>query len=213
MNLCATIGVREKQAEDDRHMTTVIEKKAESKRGITLEELARLGDYVEYLDGEVREKPVAGYLHSLIIMNLIRLISDFVRANKLGKTFGDGLTYVLHQDVQNDARKTRIPDFSFIRQGTLPADFDRTRPIFAAPTLAVEVVSPTESANALQEKLDDYLTYGSEAVWVIYPSLRQLHVYTPNSATIQVYRADETLQAEAFFPGLRIAINDLFLED
>ena len=48
------------------------------------------------------------------------------------------------------------------------------------PDLAVEVVSPNDSADELEEKLDDYQKAGVPLVWVVNPS----------SHTVMVYRGD-----------------------
>ena len=45
------------------------------------------------------------------------------------------------------------------------------------PDLAVEVVSPNDSADALEEKLDDYQKVGVPLVWVIYPEPRTVKVF------------------------------------
>ncbi len=177
---------------------------------ITLDNIMSVPDHTEIVDGELREKPVAGYIHALVITHLMYIIGNYVRAQQLGACYADGLTYILHVD-DNDVPRTRIPDFSFMRRGALP-QFDKRRPVPAAPTLAVEVVSASESAAELNDKINDYLTYGAEAVWVIYPEAQKLHVHQPNSKTITVYEADDTLQDEALLPGLSVTIRDLFVD-
>ena len=192
-------------------MATPVAETSTQKRLITVDTIMDVPDLTEIVAGELEEKPMAGYIHSLIIVNLLEIIGAFVKANQLGRCFPDGLSYTLHVD-ENNVPTTRIPDFSFMRRGSLP-DFDRRRPVPGAPTLAVEVISPTESVKYLRGKINDLLTYGTEAVWVIYPDAQELQVHEPNSQTIRVYRADDTLQAESLFPGLSFKLSDLFQDD
>ena len=46
-----------------------------------------------------------------------------------------------------------------------------------APDLAVEVVSPTDRAEELAEKIAEYFQAGVRLVWVVYPVFRLIHVY------------------------------------
>jgi len=52
-----------------------------------------------------------------------------------------------------------------------------------APELAIEVVSPSETARALQRKVDLLLANGSLAVWVIYPETKVVEVNLPDGTT------------------------------
>jgi len=41
------------------------------------------------------------------------------------------------------------------------------------PLLCIEILSPDDRATDLQDKIDDYLTMGVGAIWVINPRLRK----------------------------------------
>ena len=71
----------------------------------------------------------------------------------------------------------RRPDVSFIRRGRLPGDVSPEGWVRIPPDLAVEVVSPNDSAEELEEKLDDYRKAGVPLVWVIYPKARKARVF------------------------------------
>ena len=51
------------------------------------------------------------------------------------------------------------------------------------PDLAVEVVSPNDSAEELEEKLEDYHKAGVPLVWVIYPERTQGEDLPPRRPT------------------------------
>lgn len=46
-----------------------------------------------------------------------------------------------------------------------------------APLLAVEIVSPTDSAEDLNRKVHPYLDAGAQEVWVVYPKVREIIVH------------------------------------
>ena len=169
---------------------------------------------IEVVNGEIRDNTVtAGFMHAHIIEDLRDLLKPFVRKHKLGHIFGDGLTYILHEDKAEGIRDTRILDFSFVRPGLIPKDWDRSRPFPGCPALAVEIVSPTEKTSELMEKIASFLRYDTEQVWVIYPQTQELHQYLKDNLPPRTYTTQDTLQAESLFPGLIIKIADLFVDE
>ncbi|PJF39522.1 MAG: hypothetical protein CUN54_08535, partial [Phototrophicales bacterium] len=136
------------------------------KQGVTVEEQMQFGEdeWIEIDDGfpvRTENMAAAGYLHILIIEIIYEILKKFVDANNLGRVHSDGLTYNLSVDEDGHVIKSRIPDVSFIRRANLK-QFDYTKPYPGFPDLAVEVVSPTESAEDLQGKIIDYHTAGTE---------------------------------------------------
>jgi Uma2 family endonuclease len=143
-------------------MTT--EELQKTAQGVPLREVMQL-DWdarVEGVDGKLEMNTVSpGYLPALIIEALYDFLKSFVQKHAPGRLRTDGLMYLLHVLDENKVRYARIP-----------ADFDITRPFPGPPTLAVEVVSAGENNTSLQGKVRDHLTYGTEAVWAVYPQSR-----------------------------------------
>ena len=46
-----------------------------------------------------------------------------------------------------------------------------------SPLLAVEIISPSNTADAIEAKIEDYLSHGGEEVWVVYPKQRDMWIY------------------------------------
>ena len=71
------------------------------------------------------------------------------------------------------------PDLAFVSHARWPRD--RPAPREAAwdvvPDLAVEVVSPSNSANEVIDKLHEYFQAGVQRVWVVYPKTSEVYVY------------------------------------
>jgi Uma2 family endonuclease len=183
---------------------------------ITVEDLMQLDEDKGYevVNGILKDNTVtAGFTHAHIIENLRDLLKPIVKQKKLGHVFGDGLTYILYEDKEIGVRDSRIPDFSFVRPGLIPKDWNRSRPFPGSPALAVEVVSPTEKTADLMEKIASYLRYDTEQVWVIYPLKLELHQYFKDEQAPQIYKIDDTLIAETLFPDLKIKIANLFVDE
>ncbi|MBA3946347.1 MAG: Uma2 family endonuclease [Herpetosiphonaceae bacterium] len=79
----------------------------------------------------------------------------------------------------------------------------------AGPDLAVEVVSPSESAQDINEKVRDYLAAGTQLMWVVYPRTRQVIVYGPSNAG-RIYTVGDTLEHADVLPGFRCPVAELF---
>jgi Uma2 family endonuclease len=77
-----------------------------------------------------------------------------------------------------------------------------------APELVVEVVSPGQTFGQMALKASRYLAGGVLRVWVVDPESRSITVLYPAAAPV-TYGGDEAIVDE-LFPGLSIAVNELF---
>lgn len=181
---------------------------------ISLEDYVKLGGtWYEVINGVLAEKNMtAGFAHSLIIGNVVDVLKIPVQAQKLGYVFGHGLIYILHVN-DNGVQASRIPDASFIRKSSLPDNFDRSRPLPCAPDLAIEIISPTKSTADLMGKVRDYLRYGTEQIWAIYPKTRELHQYLHNDNQPRTYTVDDSFEVTTLFPDFVIKIADFFADN
>lgn len=149
------------------------------------------------------------YLHLVIIENIYDNLKVFVRAAKLGRVHTDGLRYILIGG-RKGMRLARKPDASFIRAERFTPDFDPSGDFEGAPDLAVEVVSPGQAAPLVLGRVAEYLTYGSEEVWVVYPSRREVWIYRADTDTPTAYREEDKLTSP-LFPGWSMSVADVFV--
>jgi Uma2 family endonuclease len=148
------------------------------------------------------------WLHLFVIMNLFRLLDPHVRTNKLGGVYMDGARYVL-KGTPTEIEDAPKPDFSFVRAGRFPADFDWEGDFFGAPDLAVEVISPGQGMPNLVRKLSRYLDAGTEEAWLIVPKKGELYQFRRDADAPVVYRKGDSLMTP-LFPGLTIDIEAIF---
>ena len=71
-----------------------------------------------------------------------------------------------------DPNKFRKPDVSFIRRDRLSWDQVDDGVITIPPDLVVEVISPNDLAQDLDDRITDYLCAGVPLVWVANPESR-----------------------------------------
>jgi Uma2 family endonuclease len=69
------------------------------------------------------------------------------------------------------------------------------------------VLSPRE--RGVQRKVEDYLTSGARAVWVVRPRDRTVAVHHA-AASPRVFQKDEMLEDAVVMPGFRYPLRDLF---
>jgi len=78
-----------------------------------------------------------------------------------------------------------------------------------APDLAVEVVSWSESAADVQEKVRDYLHAGTALMWIVYPRSRQVVVHTADGVA-RTLSGDDALLSDDVLPGFRCTVTEIF---
>jgi Uma2 family endonuclease len=158
----------------------------------------------ELAEGRLVREPRPGARHGVVVGDLFRTLDSFVRDRDLGRVVIE-TGFLLAEDPPT----VRGPDVAFIAAehlpvGPVPEGFWRL-----APDLAVEVVSPSDSAAEVQEKVLQYLDAGTRTVWVVQPRTRTVEVWRPG-ADMRVIREEETLEGGDVLPGLRLEVRSLF---
>lgn len=110
--------------------------------------------------------------------------------------------------------RTRQPDVFFISHGQLANNGGEREsvPLFAAPELVVEILSPSDTKRVIRDKLDDYAKVGVHEAWIIDQDLQNIEVlrFTPDGIeTAAIYGSDETA-ISITFPDLSVVVADIF---
>jgi Uma2 family endonuclease len=77
------------------------------------------------------------------------------------------------------------------------------------PVLVAEVISPSESADYIAEKVNDYLTGGARLVWLLFPRTRTVQIYQSDRSTRMV-SGDARLEGGDVLPGFSAPLRSLF---
>jgi Uma2 family endonuclease len=161
----------------------------------------------EFVAGEWVEKKM-GAGSSLVSAVLIAMLHGVVRPHKLGWIFDAECGY---RCFPTKPRQVRKPDVSFVRRDRLAANQLPDGFLELRPDLAVEVISPNDGAEEIEERVMDYLGAGVPLVWVIYPKNRCARVLRQGGTAAQLTSAD-TLSGEEVIPGFSCRLGELFPE-
>jgi Uma2 family endonuclease len=174
----------------------------------TPEDLLRLPDgaHYELVGGELRERRM-GFLASLVVNKVARLLGEFVERHGLGWTPASECGYRCFPWAPDQVRR---PDASYLSRARLsPSDLEDVGFQALCPDLAVEVVSTNDLFKEVAQKAEEYLRAGVRLVWVVEPTLRVVYVYRPDG-TVSILREHERLTGETVLPGFECAVADLF---
>lgn len=177
-------------------------------RLVTAEELLALdaesGDY-ELVEGVLCPVSPVNRRSSRIGMRIGSRLTAFVDEHDLGEVYGADGGFVLTRAPDT----VRSPDVAFVRSERLTDDAEsQERFLELAPDLAVEVLSPSNHAREMSDKVLEYLAAGTRLVWVVEPRRRIVTVYTPDR-TARILREDELLDGGDALPGFSLPVRAL----
>ncbi len=159
----------------------------------------------ELIDGTLVEKPMGVY-ESWLAGRIIMILGSFVDRHKLGIVLGEAGFLRLFPG------KIRAPDVTFIRRQRLPEGrVPREAIPTLAPTLPIEVISPSNTEREMERKLHEYFAAGAELVWYIYPQTQSAIVYTAPEQPTEI-GPDGVLSGGEVLPGFELSLQRLFAE-
>jgi Uma2 family endonuclease len=164
--------------------------------------------FYEVVDGEFVENPPMGAEQSLLASFLQELMGPFARANKLGRVATETLFLI------DRARSLkRRPDLAFVsdQRWPLKQPVPPTEAWDVIPDLTVEVISESNTANAVVTKIDEYFQAGVRTVWVIYLVNSKVYIYD-SPTRVRILQVGDTLEGGDLLPGLQILLSTLFEE-
>jgi Uma2 family endonuclease len=124
-----------------------------------------------------------------------------------GWVYPEGTSYRCFPD---DPKGYRRADASFISIDRMPpATYEDEGHCTTAPDLVVEVISPNDLAEELEEKREEWLAAGVKLVWIVSPTAKTIQVYRADG-TSSLLRAADTLTAESVLPGFSCSVSELF---
>ena|SRR6266404_1521701 len=166
------------------------------------EQLPDDGMHHEIIQGELITLPPPKPKHSNVASNaFVALLA--LKERGLGKVHAEA-GYKLSEDPPTWIQ----PDVSFLRTERVRA----TEPdgyYTGAPDLAIEIVSPSDSARDLDRKVEALLAAGGQQVWVVYPDSRNVHVFL-RDRTSRIRGIGDTLSLPDLLPGWEFPVAKLF---
>lgn len=168
-------------------------------------QMGSAGKGYELVNGELKEVEVSTE-SSYVAGTICTLLNVHCKARQPGWVFPEGTGYTCFPD---DDGRLRKPDTSYIALGRFTAQQYRAGGwIAVVPDLAVEVVSPNDTAGGLEEKRHEWLDAGAREVWIVHPTTRTVHAYRAGAAPGE-FGAHDTLTTP-LLPGFRVSVAELF---
>lgn len=161
------------------------------------------GKLYELIHGELVEKKTA--FNSLwIATQIASVVISHARQRKLGWAAVEPIIACFPWL----GRHARRPDVGYWSMSRLPSADDTRAALPMAPELAVEVLSPSNLAFDLDEKIAEYFQADVLEVWVVNPHQRTVRVLFPDG-TSRLLTEGQTLTSETI-PGFQANVADFF---
>lgn len=180
---------------------------------MTTEELLALpedGMDRELIRGELREKPMTrrNRWHSTVESQICIVLGGWLtsRPKPHGKIVSGEAGFRLSRDPDS----TVGIDVAYVAPEVASAE-PKSVYFEGPPVLAVEILSPSDTQEMIDEKIRLYLETGVAIVWVVHPRFRTVTVYRPD-AEPRMFSGEDELTAEPHLPGFRVSVSDLFGE-
>jgi Uma2 family endonuclease len=175
---------------------------------LSIDEFRRIPDNEagrsELVRGLVVREPPPGAEHGHVGLNVALALAQHARRHDLGLVVSLETGFVL----ETDPPTVRAPDVAFISKERLPADGIPVGYWPFPPDLAIEVVSPSDQAESIDEKALDYLRCGVREVWVVHPRSRRVTIYR-SRRDVHTLTEDAELDGGDLVPGFRVRVGDL----
>jgi Uma2 family endonuclease len=174
---------------------------------LTLEEYAALDEpdeaYVsELVRGVVVREPRPRRLHGEIQVRIAYHLQAW--ANQHGGMVTAESGYILSEAPAT----VRGPDVAIVldpvRDESAPGGWVR-----GAPDVAVEILSPSDTSSATQQRTIEYLEAGARRVWIVDPAARTVTAFRPDGSA-NIVRGDGTLDGEDILDGFSVPLSEFF---
>ncbi len=159
----------------------------------------------ELVDGELLERNVS-MLSGWVGGEIFCLISEYSRVHELGWVFPCEVGIQCFPDRPRTVRK---PNAFFVKGSRLGWDEIADGWLKIVPDLIVEVISPQDLSDEVEEKIEMFHKVGVPLIWVVSLAARNVRILRSNGS-IALVREGGLLSGEDILPGLSIPVSSIF---
>jgi Uma2 family endonuclease len=163
----------------------------------------------EVVNGQRVENAPMGFFEIGLAGFLLEHLMPFVRAQQLGRARMETL-FLLDPILGLERR----PDVAFVsyERWAKKRKMPRGNAWAVVPNLAVEIISPTNLAEAIAVKIQEYFKAGVQLVWVINPIPGQVYAYE-SPTQVRILEKHHELVGDPVLPGFRLSVAALFEDE
>ena len=154
----------------------------------------------EWLNGIIEKTPRFMYQNQLIIVDNLMELFDNLKFQK--KVTGRLISEI---DSFFDDHHRR-PDLAFYTAEQIKLTRTKVNQI---PAFVVEIISPADNINRVNNKVDDYFNAGVKVLGHIFPDLKKVHVYE-NNEQILIRSGQDICSAETAIEGFALSVDAIF---
>ena len=154
---------------------------------------------VEFVNGQVVGKPGMTAKTRRIQARLVRYWGIYMDSSAQG-----GEVYV--EVTCQTLKKGRIPDVSYITPELL-AQVGEFSVLPQSFPLVAEIVSPSDYADDVFAKAQEYLDSGCLEVWLLFPKSSWVLVITQGDVVL--FKSGEVAKTQVILPGFSVAVDEL----
>jgi Uma2 family endonuclease len=184
---------------------------ATNPRIFTIDDLMNLPDdgyEYELREGELVQMPPCSNESSEVGLTIAAALKVFVKQHSLGLVSGADGGYTL----QRTRPTVLAPEAAFVSRDRVPPREKRRRYLELAPDLVAEVISPSDRAGEVHQKVMLWLSHGVRILWLVDPVKETVTVYRPDRGPILLHIGD-VLDGDDVIPGFTLPVADIFPEE
>jgi Uma2 family endonuclease len=171
---------------------------------VTVQEFLQMpepeGQKLELIGGEVVSMGRGKIPHEVVKKNLNKILVVWLAQHPIAELFPETM-------YQLDEYNSLIPDLGIIFPGRISPGI--TGWIQSAPEMAIEVVSPSQTAARLEKKIDLYLAHKCKSVWVVFPEQRVVRIFDASGHS-RKFEQNQILEDPAVLPGFQTPVSAIF---
>jgi Uma2 family endonuclease len=153
----------------------------------------------ELIAGEIVRMPPAPLRHDWIKTRISRIIGRYLDSHPSVE-----VEFIVEAGCEVGEIDTYQPDVSVLRASRLST---QGRILEAAPELAIEVVSPSNTAVRMKRKVSTYLQNGAQSVWIVHPEDQSVVVHASDS--VRELKGDQPID-DPLLPGFSTPVAAFF---
>jgi Uma2 family endonuclease len=164
----------------------------------------------EVIDGVIVMSPSPTNEHQFLLGDLYTLLRAFAMGHELGVVLMAPADLVIRKVPK---LRVRQPDLMFFhRDRANREELTKTKIVEIAPDLAVEILSPSNTAARWAEKLADYVAIRVPELWLVDPGTGSVEVHTraeDRYTLTRRFEKDDEVQS-GVLPGLALPVRSIF---
>ena len=174
----------------------------------TLEEFMAIDfdERVELVEGRIKCMGWNNAIHARLVIWLGRILDIWSSKSNWGLVMGGAA------GIRTKPRTARGADLVCISFERYAQVSEKGKIIDVGPELIIEVISPSNTWNDINDKLSEYFALGAGEVWVVSPDHRKITVYETEKSSRSFAAAEDECVTSQQLPGFELRLTDMAAE-